>query len=165
MLENLMGYLAVVLPQMRAVDSTLGREAALTESYLAIQRIRMGNRLAFDIAIPEPLRNERVPAMMLLTLAENAIKHGLAPLPEGGQVRISATVSGSPAELTIVPSGVESDCVLGDAGSAIDRRVKQAVLPLAAARELDEIIPDRRPASPRASELGPRRDPTQGGHE
>ena len=45
MLDNLMRYLAVALPQMRATDSTLGREAALAESYLAIQRIRMGRRL------------------------------------------------------------------------------------------------------------------------
>jgi len=105
MLDNLMRYLAVALPQMRESDSTLGREADLTESYLNIQRIRMGNRLAFDIAIPEPLRNERVPAMMLLTLAENAIKHGLAPLPEGGQVRISATVSGNELQMRVEDSG------------------------------------------------------------
>jgi signal transduction histidine kinase len=105
MLDNLMRYLAVALPQMRASDSTLGREVDLTESYLNIQRIRMGNRLAFDIAIPESLRNERVPAMMLLTLAENAIKHGLAPLPEGGQIRISATVSGEALQMRVEDSG------------------------------------------------------------
>jgi hypothetical protein len=90
MLDNLMRYFAVALPQMRAADSTLGREAELTESYLNIQRIRMGHRLAFDIDIPEPLRDAQLPPMMLLTLAENAIKHGLAPLPEGGSVRVSA---------------------------------------------------------------------------
>ncbi len=87
MLENLMRYLAVALPQMRAVDSTLGREAVLTESYLAIQRIRMGRRLAFDFDIPQSLREAPVPPMMVLTLVENAIKHGLNPLPEGGFVR------------------------------------------------------------------------------
>ena len=56
MLDNLMRYLAVALPQMRAADSTLGREAALAESYLVIQRIRMGRRLAFEIDVPQPLR-------------------------------------------------------------------------------------------------------------
>ena len=105
MLDNLMRYLAVALPEMRAADSTLGREADLTESYLNIQRIRMGRRLAFEVAVPEPLRNERFPAMMLLTLAENAIKHGLAPLPEGGLVRISAMVSGNELQMRVEDSG------------------------------------------------------------
>src|SRR5205814_3324768 len=47
MLDNLMRYLAVALPQMRVTDTTLGREAVLAESYLSIQQIRMGRRLAF----------------------------------------------------------------------------------------------------------------------
>ena len=105
MLENLMRYLAVALPQMRAADSTLGREAALTESYLNIQRIRMGRRLAFAIDIPESLRHARVPPMMLLTLTENAIKHGLSPLPEGGFVRVSAHVAGGQLRLQVADSG------------------------------------------------------------
>ena len=105
MLENLMRYLEVALPQMRASDSTLGREAALTESYLNIQRIRMGRRLAFAIDIPEPLREACVPPMMLLTLTENAIKHGLSPLPEGGFVRVSAHVAGGQLRLQVADSG------------------------------------------------------------
>jgi hypothetical protein len=105
MLENLMHYLAVALPQMRAVDSTLGREAALTESYLNIQRMRMGRRLAFAIDVPVVLRNARVPPMMLLTLAENAIRHGVNPLPEGGFVRISAQVEGGLLRLQVSDSG------------------------------------------------------------
>jgi len=105
MLDNLMRYLAVALPQMRASDSTLGREADLTGAYLDIQRIRMGPRLAYDIAIPDSLRNNRVPPMMLLTLAENAIKHGLAPLPEGGQIRVSATVSGNELQMRVEDTG------------------------------------------------------------
>jgi sensor histidine kinase YesM len=105
MLENLMRYFAVALPQMRAADSTLGREVDLTESYLNIQQIRMGRRLAFDIDIAEPLRDARMPPMMVLTLAENAIKHGLAPLPEGGFVRVSAAVSGQELQVRVSDSG------------------------------------------------------------
>jgi signal transduction histidine kinase len=105
MLENLMRYLAVALPQMRATDVTLGREAALTESYLAIQRIRMGHRLAFEIEIPERLREARLPPMMVLTLAENAIKHGISPLPEGGHVRITAAVEGDELQVRVADSG------------------------------------------------------------
>ncbi len=105
MLADLMAYLAVALPQMRATYSTLGREAALTEAYLGIQRIRMGPRLAYDIDIAEPLRAARMPPMMLLTLAENAIKHGLAPLPEGGHVRVRADVDNGRLRVQVADSG------------------------------------------------------------
>ena len=105
MLDNLMRYLTVALPQMRASDSTLGREVALAEAYLAVQKIRMGRRLAFAIEVPAELRDASVPPMMLLTLAENAIKHGLSPLPEGGFVRIGASVEGSELRLEVADSG------------------------------------------------------------
>jgi len=105
MLGNLMRYLSVALPQMRAADSTLGREASLTESYLAIQQIRMGTRLAFEVDIPAALRDAQVPPMMILTLAENSIKHGLNPLPEGGAVRISARAEGEHIRLEVADTG------------------------------------------------------------
>jgi sensor histidine kinase YesM len=105
MLEHLMRYLAVALPQMRAADSTLDREAELTRSYLEIQRLRMGHRLRFEIDIPESLRASPVPPMMLVTLAENAIKHGLAPLPEGGRVDITASLHGPELQLRVADSG------------------------------------------------------------
>jgi hypothetical protein len=105
MLDHLMRYLAVALPQMRATDSTLDREAELTRSYLEIQRLRMGHRLQFDIDIPPALLGSPVPPMMLVTLAENAIKHGLAPLPEGGHVGISATVQGPELQVRVADSG------------------------------------------------------------
>jgi signal transduction histidine kinase len=91
MLDNLMEYLAIALPRMRDTESTLAREAVLIEAYLNVQKIRMGRRLAFSIDIPDALRDRFVPPMMLLTLVENAIKHGLGPLPEGGWVRITAS--------------------------------------------------------------------------
>jgi sensor histidine kinase YesM len=105
MLASLMRYLEVALPQMRADASTLGREADLAASYLDIQRIRMGRRLACEIDIPSPLRDAPLPPMMLLTLVENAIKHGLAPLPEGGTVRISAAARGHELEVRVADTG------------------------------------------------------------
>jgi signal transduction histidine kinase len=105
MLDNLMRYLAVALPQMRANDTTIGREAILIESFLTIQRIRMGRRLTFEIDIPEMLRDVRVPPLMLLTLVENAIKHGLNPLPEGGLVRVTANVEGGELRIRVADTG------------------------------------------------------------
>jgi sensor histidine kinase YesM len=128
MLENLMRYLAVALPQMRAADSTLSREAALIESYLNIQRIRMGRRLAYEIDIPEPLRDAAVPPMMLLTLVENAIKHGLSPLSEGGLVRVSAEVDGRQLRLQVADSGQGFTKTLGGGTGLANTRARLAAM-------------------------------------
>jgi LytS/YehU family sensor histidine kinase len=87
MLDNLMRYLEVALPCMREDRSTVGRELTLIEAYLKVQGIIMGRRW------PSRSTCERnctldLPPMMLLTLVEKAIKHGLNPLPEGGAIRI-----------------------------------------------------------------------------
>jgi signal transduction histidine kinase len=90
MLAHLMRYLEVALPRMREERSTLGRELALVESFLEVQRIRMGRRLAYVLDVAPQLHGLEVPPMMLLTLVENAIKHGLNPLPEGGHIDMRA---------------------------------------------------------------------------
>jgi len=105
MLDNLMRYFTVALPRMRAQESDLAREAELIDAYLGIHRIRMGPRLAFAVDFPQPLLGVRVPPMMLLTLVENAIKHGINPLPEGGFVRVSADVEQGRLCLRVSDSG------------------------------------------------------------
>jgi signal transduction histidine kinase len=105
MLDNLMRYLSAALPEMRSHDSTLGRETTLAVAYLDIQRIRMGDRLRYDIDVPESLRTAPIPPMMLLTLVENAVKHGVGPLPEGGEIRIRATGQGDRLAVEVTDSG------------------------------------------------------------
>ncbi|MEP6609507.1 MAG: histidine kinase [Burkholderiaceae bacterium] len=105
MLDKLTRYLTIALPRMREADSTLDREAALAEAYLGIQQIRMGSRLAFSIHVPDDLRRSPMPPMMLLTLVENAIKHGIAPLPEGGAISISATRADGKLIVQVVDTG------------------------------------------------------------
>jgi LytS/YehU family sensor histidine kinase len=105
MLANLKAYLAVALPQMRATDSTLGRELDHVKAYLEIQQIRMGRRLAFAIDVEEPLRSARLPPLMLLTLVENAIKHGVAPQPGGGRVDIRASVDAGRLRVAVADTG------------------------------------------------------------
>jgi hypothetical protein len=105
MLQNLKAYLAVALPQMRENESTLGREMTHVTAYLNIQKIRMGRRLAFAIDLPQTLRQARMPALMLLTLVENAIKHGLNPLREGGAITIRAVRQGDRLQVAIADTG------------------------------------------------------------
>jgi len=90
MLVALIAYLRAALPGMRRHESTLADELALVRHYLAILQMRMGERLSFGISAPEALLSARLPTLVLPTLVENAIKHGLSPLPEGGRIEISA---------------------------------------------------------------------------
>ena len=105
MLDSFCGYLRAALPQMRGNRSTLGREVELARAYLEMQRIRMGRRLRFEIAIPEELLVAAFPPMMLLSLVENAIKHGLNPLREGGSIRIVAASDDGVLRITVADTG------------------------------------------------------------
>jgi LytS/YehU family sensor histidine kinase len=104
MLDNLMRYFEVALPQMRAVDTTLGREAELTESYLDIQKIRMGRRLAFDIMIPAPLRDARLPPMMLHARGECDQTRACAAA-RGGTLNVSASAKDGELQVQVSDSG------------------------------------------------------------
>lgn len=94
MLASLINYLRAALPAMRESGSTLGRELELARSFLTILKMRMRERLDFSIDHDPGLANARVPPMVLPTLVENAIKHGLSPLPEGGRIDIRARREG-----------------------------------------------------------------------
>jgi len=106
MLDNLMRYLEVALPRMRENTTTLERDSELIEAFLRVQQVRMGPRLAFSVDIPAALRAYPVPPMMLLTLVENAIKHGLNPSLSGGLVRVSARREGERLILSVADTGV-----------------------------------------------------------
>ncbi|HEY9109537.1 MAG TPA: histidine kinase [Roseateles sp.] len=91
MLVALIAYLRAALPGMRRHESTLAEELELVRHYLAILQMRMGERLSFDITATPELLSAHLPTLVLPTLVENAIKHGLSPLPEGGRIAIRAT--------------------------------------------------------------------------
>ncbi|MDY0744041.1 histidine kinase [Paucibacter sp. R3-3] len=101
MLVSLIAYLRAALPSMRCTDSTLGQELDLVRNYLTILQMRMGERLSFDIEAEAGLLGARLPPMVLPTLVENAIKHGLSPLPEGGRIEIHAHASGAGDEIAV----------------------------------------------------------------
>ena len=90
MLGNLIQYLRHSLPRTEDAPSTIGEELERARAYLDILKIRMGPRLQLQVDVPDALRAVLFPTMMLQTLVENAIKHGLEPKPGGGTVWILA---------------------------------------------------------------------------
>ncbi len=106
MQKNLIQYLRAALPQMREGTSTLEREILQCRSYLEILKVRMDERLQFSINVPQGLLSAAFPPMMLLTLVENAIKHGLEPKPDGGTLSVSAVVADGRLRVAVADSGL-----------------------------------------------------------
>ena len=105
MLADLMRYLESALPRMRDDTSTLARETELVRAFLAIHQVRMGQRLQVHIDVPSRLGDRVVPPMMMLTLIENALKHGLGPLPEGGAIAVAAGEAHGRLVLSVADTG------------------------------------------------------------
>jgi len=106
MLGNLIQYLRHSLPRHGDGMSTLGQELERTRAYLDILKIRMGERLQVRIEVEETLERVPFPSMMLQTLAENAIKHGLEPKPGGGTIWILARMHGETMSVTVADDGL-----------------------------------------------------------
>ena len=105
MTGHLIQYLRNALPKMRESVSTVGQEIELARAYLNILQMRMGKRLAFEIDVPSELVEMPFPPLMLPSLVENAIKHGLEPQREGGMVRIAASLADGRLRLTVTDTG------------------------------------------------------------
>ncbi|MCK9689187.1 sensor histidine kinase [Scleromatobacter humisilvae] len=105
MLADLMRYLEVALPRLRDEHSTLDRELGLVQAYTAVHQVRMGARLRTEFDVPDELARRRVPPLVLLTLVENAIKHGVQPLAEGALVSVAARSDGRHLTLVVADTG------------------------------------------------------------
>jgi two-component system sensor histidine kinase AlgZ len=92
---------------------TLAEEIALCKGYLRIEQHRLGDRLRVDWQLPASSLEQRLPALTLQPLLENAIYHGIEPLPAGGTVTIACSVA--PGGTTIMLS---NPVMPGDAGAA-----------------------------------------------
>ena len=106
MQKSLIQYLRAALPQMREGSTTLGKEVLLCRSYLEILKFRMEDRLQYSVIVPQGLSSAQFPPMMLQSLVENSIKHGLEPKPEGGSLTISADISSGRLRVTVADSGL-----------------------------------------------------------
>ena len=88
MLVDFINYLRASLSKIRQEQATLGQEMEMIEAYLGIFKVRMGDRLKFKIDLPSHLESIVFPPMLVQPLVENAIKHGLEPKIDGGEILI-----------------------------------------------------------------------------
>jgi sensor histidine kinase YesM len=105
MLDSLIQYLRAALPQMREGRTNLGREIDMARAFLEIHRVRMGSRLDFGIEVPDALKCRAFPPMMLISLVENALKHGVDPCCECGSIVIRAEEADGKLRVSVTDTG------------------------------------------------------------
>ena len=103
---SLLRYLREALPQLRSQHANLGQELELVRAYLDLFQVRMGERLGFAIEADRSLHAIAFPPMLLVTLVENAIKHGIEPSGVGGHVTVRARRLGDTLEVAVLDDGV-----------------------------------------------------------
>jgi signal transduction histidine kinase len=106
LLRNLGAYLRVAISRARLREARLADEMALARSFLAIFEVRMGARLRVRIDFPAELGAALIPPLMLGTLVENAIKHGIGPRASGGTVGLTARCRAEVLEVEVADDGV-----------------------------------------------------------
>ena len=107
-LDALVDFLRATIPKLRedrGLHATLGQQLDLCSSYLALMQVRMGGRLTYDVRADEVLRAAPFPPSLLITLVENAIKHGIEPRPGPGRIEIDAVRDGDTLRVQVRDDG------------------------------------------------------------
>ncbi len=100
-LRHLISYLRAAMPSLSDTDATLGTELQLVGAYLELMHLRMPDRLEFKVAILPALAEIRFPAMALLTLVENAIRHGIDPAMGSGRIEVGGEANQTTGMVTL----------------------------------------------------------------
>jgi sensor histidine kinase YesM len=106
MLDSFIRFLRASLAATRMEHTTLGDEAELIASFLQVIQVRMGARLRYAVDVAADLASFALPPMLLQPVVENAIRHGLEPKVEGGEVAFRASREGDTVRIEIADTGV-----------------------------------------------------------
>jgi signal transduction histidine kinase len=143
-LRHLINYLRAAGPHLADAEATLGRELQLVEAYLALMRMRMPDRLEYTLAVAPELGGLRFPAMALLTLVENAVRHGIDPATDGGRIDVGASFDRATGAVNVwvadTGAGMQESAVPG-AGLANVRTRLRATFGEDARLDLHEVAP------------------------
>ncbi|KAA2285802.1 sensor histidine kinase [Arenimonas fontis] len=130
-LDALVDHLRATIPKLRAdgeslLHSTLGQQLDICASYLALMKLRMGGRLSFAVEADSVLRAQPFPPLLLLTLVENAIKHGIEPQPGPGRIEVRASARGEHLVVSVVDDGAGLKPGLGSGVGLVNVREQLA---------------------------------------
>ncbi len=117
---QLIKFLRGGLKSLREDATTLGREFKVMQAYLAIMQTRMHDRLTYTLELPDDLRDFSVPPAMLISLVENAIKHGLEPSLEGGAIHVCAVRENDRLRIIVTDTGQGLNASQSGGGVGLD---------------------------------------------
>lgn len=104
-LRSLVAYLRAAVPRLHEPATTLGQELELVRAYLDLMKMRMPDRLQFELLADDSVHGLRCPPMTLLTLVENAVRHGIDPSEDGGRIEVSVRRQGGRCRIEVHDSG------------------------------------------------------------
>jgi hypothetical protein len=105
-LESLIAYLRAAVPRLDDPATTLGREIELVRAYLEVMRMRMPDRLTYALQVEPAAFGLACPPMTLLTLVENAVRHGIDPGEEGGHIDVQVEMREGRCHVRVADTGV-----------------------------------------------------------
>ncbi len=105
-LDHLIGYLRTAVPRLRDPASSIGQELEQVRAYLALMEMRMPDRLRFTIDASPEARALRCPPLTLLTLVENAIRHGIDPDEDGGHIQVTVRREDGVCHIDVSDTGI-----------------------------------------------------------
>jgi hypothetical protein len=128
-LRSLVAYLRAAVPRLNEAATTLGQELELVRAYLELMRMRMPDRLRYELKADDSALGLRCPPMTLLALVENAVRHGIDPSEEGGRI-----------EVEIRREDDQCRVVVSDDGAGLQATDRGLGTGLAALRERLELV-------------------------
>jgi signal transduction histidine kinase len=114
-LGNLIAYLRAAMPRLHDSVTTLGQELELVRAYLEVMHMRMPDRLQFTLHADEAALALHCPPMAMLTLVENAVRHGIDPSEDGGRIEVRVAIEDGRCRAKVIDTGVG----LRDAGDGL----------------------------------------------
>ena len=118
-LASLIAYLRAAVPRMHEPATTLGQELELVRAYLELMQMRMPDRLDFALRADPGAGAQPCPPMTLLTLVENAVRHGIDPSEEGGSIEVDVRLSGGRCFVRVTDTGVGLAAAPGGLGTGL----------------------------------------------
>ena len=128
-LQSLIAYLRAAVPRLNEPANTLGQEVQLVRAYLELMHMRMPDRLQFSLQADAEALELRCPPMTLLTLVENAVRHGIDPSEQGGRIEVSVQVRDGRCHVSVTDTGVglrRANDSLGTGLTTLQERLKLA---------------------------------------
>jgi signal transduction histidine kinase len=123
-LRSLTAYLRAAVPRLDEPVTTLGQELDLVQAYLELMHLRMPDRMEFTVEADDGVRMLRCPPMTLMTLVENAVRHGIDPSEDGGRIDVEVRRRGDRCTVRVRDTGVGLGSGVGTGLSTLRERLQ-----------------------------------------